>query len=210
MSSILIRRANVVSAGSNPGRLPAGYTELAYLESTGTQYIDTGYIPTGTNNDIYADVTFLGYKDSTQWAAWFSAYTGENNRTYRIVRNGNNTTNVLLYNGAKASGGGVSYTFAANNRYKISLYHDYTYNINGTTGNLNSTSGTANTASMKVFGTGKALLRFHSFKLVKNGNTAIDLVPAMRDSDNVVGMYDLVSNTFLTNAGSGTFNYGTL
>ena len=25
--------------------LPAGYTELEYIESTGTQYIDTGYIP---------------------------------------------------------------------------------------------------------------------------------------------------------------------
>jgi hypothetical protein len=25
--------------------LPAGYTELQYIESTGTQYIDTGYIP---------------------------------------------------------------------------------------------------------------------------------------------------------------------
>lgn len=37
-----------------------------------------------------------------------------------------------------------------------------------------------------------------------------DLIPAMRDLDSVVGMYDLVSNTFLTNAGSGTFNYGTL
>lgn len=26
--------------------LPAGYTRLAYIESTGTQYIDTGLAPT--------------------------------------------------------------------------------------------------------------------------------------------------------------------
>ena len=25
--------------------LPSGYIELEYIESTGTQYIDTGYIP---------------------------------------------------------------------------------------------------------------------------------------------------------------------
>ena len=32
---------------TDPGsRLPSGYTELVYIQSTGTQYIDTGIIPT--------------------------------------------------------------------------------------------------------------------------------------------------------------------
>ena len=37
-----------------------------------------------------------------------------------------------------------------------------------------------------------------------------EICPAKRDSDDVVGMYDLVSNTFFTNAGSGSFSYGEL
>lgn len=44
MSSWFIRRANVVySAG---GRLPAGFTELEYIQGSGSQYIDTGIYPT--------------------------------------------------------------------------------------------------------------------------------------------------------------------
>ena len=36
----------------------------------------------------------------------------------------------------------------------------------------------------------------------------IKCYPAMRNSDNVVGMYDIGRNQFLTNAGTGTFIYG--
>lgn len=37
-----------------------------------------------------------------------------------------------------------------------------------------------------------------------------DLIPAMRKSDSEVGLYDLVNDVFYTNAGSGTFGYGTI
>lgn len=36
-----------------------------------------------------------------------------------------------------------------------------------------------------------------------------DFIPAIRNSDNVVGMYDAVSGTFYTNAGTGNFTAGT-
>jgi len=36
----------------------------------------------------------------------------------------------------------------------------------------------------------------------------MDLRPARRDSDGVIGMYDLVSRTFKTNSGSGAFIAG--
>ena len=41
------------------GRLPSGYTELQYIESTGTQYIDTGITPT-QDYILYTKVAFLG------------------------------------------------------------------------------------------------------------------------------------------------------
>ena len=37
-----------------------------------------------------------------------------------------------------------------------------------------------------------------------------DFIPAIRNSDNVVGMYDTVSGTFYTNAGTGDFTAGTV
>ena len=41
-----------------------------------------------------------------------------------------------------------------------------------------------------------------------SGERRLDLVPARRDSDNAVGLYDRVSDTFFTNQGSGSFVAG--
>ena len=52
------------------GRLPKGYTELEYLESSGTQYIDTGF---NANQDtqVVMDCTLLS--NTTSAAAFFGA-----------------------------------------------------------------------------------------------------------------------------------------
>lgn len=44
---------------------------------------------------------------------------------------------------------------------------------------------------------------------VDDGSTVVlDLIPCYRKSDNEIGMYDLVSKTFFTNQGTGTFTKG--
>jgi hypothetical protein len=50
--------------------------------------------------------------------------------------------------------------------------------------------------------------RLYYTKMWKNGTLVRYLIPAKRNSDNVVGMYDTVSKTFFTNAGSGAFIAG--
>lgn len=40
------------------------------------------------------------------------------------------------------------------------------------------------------------------------GTRLIDLIPCYRKSDGEIGMYDLISNTFFTNAGTGAFTKG--
>ena len=47
------------------------------------------------------------------------------------------------------------------------------------------------------------------YALIYDGNNLIrQFIPAKRKSDNVVGLYDLVNDTFYTNAGSYNFDYG--
>lgn len=36
-------------------RLPSGYTELEYIESSGTQYVDTGVVPNNKGGVHYID-----------------------------------------------------------------------------------------------------------------------------------------------------------
>ena len=49
--------------------------------------------------------------------------------------------------------------------------------------------------------------RFYSVQ-IDNGTTRRNFIHARRDSDGELGMYDLVSNTFFTNAGTGEFIAG--
>ncbi len=51
--------------------------------------------------------------------------------------------------------------------------------------------------------------KIYYFKWLDSNNELVqDLVPCYRKSDNEIGMYDLVSNTFYINAGTGTFIKG--
>lgn len=54
------------------------------------------------------------------------------------------------------------------------------------------------------FGANKSAKTFSS-KIWKNGTLIQNLIPCIRKSDNKPGMYDTVSKTFYTNAGTGEF-----
>jgi hypothetical protein len=50
--------------------------------------------------------------------------------------------------------------------------------------------------------------KIYKVKLTKGSTLERYYVPCYRKSDNVIGLYDLVNNTFTTNAGTGTFDKG--
>ena len=50
--------------------------------------------------------------------------------------------------------------------------------------------------------------RLYSSQLYDNGVLFQNLIPAKRNSDNAVGMWDTVSKTFFENAGTGDFGAG--
>ena len=55
----------------------------------------------------------------------------------------------------------------------------------------------------------RSISKIYYFKIYDNNNNLIcDLVPCYRKSDGVIGMYDLVSDVFRTNLGTGTFTKG--
>jgi hypothetical protein len=51
-------------------------------------------------------------------------------------------------------------------------------------------------------------LKLHYFRIYQNDTLIYDFVPCYRRSDSVAGMYNVVTDTFYTNAGSGTFIVG--
>ena len=176
--------------------LPNGYTQLEYLEATGTQYINT-LVQYGPSDIGIAEIdvmfTNLEYNGTN---AYFQMMTSGNNclstgyTIYRcvspLVRNTitqswNGPTRVTrIYIGDELISG-VTW-----NKY----YGNPTYRIFTQSGATNS--------SGKVY----------YLKLIKNGQVAALMFPARRNSDNILGMYDMVSGTFFTNSGTGEFIAG--
>lgn len=194
------------------GRLPAGYTELEYIEATGTQYIDTG-ITAHSGVDVEMSIMILSPVKSTGTAILSS--TDGSVRAY-IEANYMSPSFRWMF--------GANTTYNANNtlwefdtRYKFSIewgtsqseiYVDGVRHMtlkHGTFDNgcnmylfARNTSGTAS----KI---GNA--RVYYLKMWDSGTLARDLVPA-KYKDGAVGLYDLVTNTFFTNAGTGEFIAG--
>lgn len=203
------------TAGAVIENLPSEYTQLEYLESTGTQYIDTGFKPnqdSGFVLDYYANGTeqprvFMiaqnlnnlsyGYGIVLGRGANIAVYNGERRDTVywkcndftgigRYIVNVNKTAAFIK----DSTGARVSYTFPSDTfqlEYNLCLF------------TLNN-AGTITTTP--------ATVRVYSFKLYDNGTLVRNFIPAKRNSNGEFGMYDLVNHQFYTNAGTGTFTAG--
>ena len=179
--------------------------EIEFLKSTGSQIIRTGYIPVGTDNDIY--ITFIpeGYPSGAgnYSSMAFAAYTAEANRTYRMIRNNGNNSSLLLYNGSKAGGGGASRSITLGTKYTVSMTHDFKYTWNNVNGTLNSTSGSENTVQLSLM---TSIVKLFSFKWVKNGVTIFDFIPVRVGTTGY--LFDKISGKLYGNSGTGAFTLG--
>lgn len=233
MDMMEIRR-RVMLGSRKKKRLPEEYQEVEYIESTGTQYIDTLYKPDGYYNQIklYADYTSLkqignsfqvicGATNSSSNAdkAFFISQYSSNSVVGQIGR----ATSVI--NSERIDGTIVHY----GERIKYSLYRtvtDYTHmDLIGSTEKsyyAKDTSHESPTSTLTVFCRNNAgnkvafctgrlheLIIWDDPSLIFDKSTIVRyLIPCYRKNDNEIGMYDTVSKSFFTNQGTGTFLKG--
>jgi hypothetical protein len=181
--------------------LPLGYTQLEYIESTGTQYIDTGIKLSGN------DIIETQFKCVENAGALYGVYgSAENscfyaNDTYYSYDANNNKVDTQV------SVDTLSWHYVIHDFPSGLLTLDNTsisFTNNTFNNSVNSNLFARYYSSYGYFFTG--MIKKH--KITRNGNVILDLIPAIRISDSVIGMYDKVSNNFLTNAGTGTFIAG--
>lgn len=187
--------------------LPEGYTELEYIESSGTQYIDTGFHPTQSTR-IIMDVQmttlnpdghewFFGARRTGSVAAFgfFWNYSAQkfgatygNKQVDISSAVGKNERIIIDQNRNQLTFNGQSYTFpVATFQTPVNLPL-LARNTNGTL---------AAYISAKVW----------SAQLFDDGQLIRDYVPCKNPS-NEVGLYDLVDGEFYPNAGAGVFSAG--
>lgn len=183
-------------------RLPAGYTELEYIESTGTQYIDTGFVP---NQDTR--VVMEAEHSVTSAVSWiFGVRTASGKNMYAFLayqnkyRTDYNTTIT-------------SYGTAITAMTKVDKDKNIT-TLNGTEVITNAYASfdcqyplfllamnTAGTAS------GFASAKVKIMKIYDNGAIVRNYVPCV-DPSGAIGLYDMVNGIFYGNAGTGAFIAG--
>lgn len=184
--------------GNTDEVLPRGYTQVEYLESTGTQYIDTGIVPNVTTR-VVAKIAFQEVGNDA--LCWGSRSSG----TY-------STSLDQFYCGHT---GAQLWYFSARTKTIIRtvISSNVFYDIDVTNTRVSATV----TQSIYLFALnnlGTAIPNSSSkiakFEIYNNGVMVRNLIPAKRNYDNVLGMYDTVNGVFYTNAGTGTFNVGSV
>lgn len=186
--------------------VPIGYEKLEYIESTGTQYIDTGF-KADYNTRFTAD--FMLNSTST---AYVFASRGSSSENFK------NAVGILWsWTGFRSDYGsirGAKITGPTTGaRYDVDK-DKATCRI-GTETVTNSSSSFSSTLNVYLFGCNEggsfaypASMRLWSFAIYDNSELVRDFVPAKRSSDGAVGLYDNVTGTFYGNSGTGSFVAG--
>lgn len=202
---------NGVWVARQPSRLPAAYQEVEYIESTGTQYIDTG-IPAKSIYDVSGDIKFT----SLSPIQLFGCYD-INNYNYTAFSFGIRSSGKFsLYKTGTSAQSEVA--DATTDRFQFTLSTlNGRYFFGFSSGTFTETAPTSDKPFI-LFARYNidrdAVETFCSMRvyriMMRTADTVVsnDFIPCYRKSDGEIGMYDLVSNQFFTNAGTGTFLKG--
>lgn len=186
--------------------LPKEYTQVEYIQSSGTQYIDTGYKPNQNTRAVckgcleVVDTTcwlfgarYSASQDTFGFCTYKSKYYAYYNTTGKAFGTNLNTSGILeidcnketatlTANGITATVTAAGVTFACD--YPLVLF-------------ACNTRGTISAGAGVIY----------SCQIYDNGTPVRDFVPCI-SADGTAGMYDTVDGKFYPNSGSGTFLTG--
>lgn len=189
------------------------YQAVEYLQSTGSQYINTGYILKAHDT---VEVTVSTQGINAYEAVWGARRSNARNKAFGLFnRFASNDVFTYFRTGLESSGGGLSrdtiYNAVSKDNYTNYYLNDelvQTITCNGTIEDcvnpcglfcINTASGTG--FSKDTYG----YMKIYSFKITdSNDNVVMDLIPVR---DGTTGyMYDFITGSTMTK--SGTFQYG--
>ena len=203
----------------NQSLLPDGYKECKYLESTGTQYIDTNIY--GTEN-TYVDID-ASYYISSSIVGHGRIFGNRSRIGVRSFLIGSQTGKVFISDTYFGHVDGAGYEDTSNmptteykktnfklNKTGLRVDNVYVRSFRNTSsfrtpdtllifGYINSDSETKNNAVMGI-------VRVYKCKVYENNELIRNFIPAL-DNNNNPCMYDTVSGVTFYNQGTGEFNY---
>ena len=216
IKSIVIPEGEVAVVARNgeilwqKSRLPLAYQEVEYLQSTGTQWIDTGFIAKSTMPSIKMKFR------STQYKSYYIGVHNNGSRVAGITKSAVNTVAVVGYDRGTTS---VEVNQDAEWNEVFIDRKSKTVTADGATVSMNGSFGWYSTNQVEVPLFGQKVAQTNVVNCSKVSIAYCELydddmtlfrnfIPCYRKSDGEAGMYDLVTDTFFTNSGTGKFLYG--
>lgn len=220
VTSLTIPEGSVKQVSANgvilwkKGLLPSGYTQLEYIESTGTQWIDTRIV--NWNNTLEYEIK-LSIQQQSGIKTYFGCYDGwdtsKNNvpnistwTNYKVASNfragygSSSGTDIGIINGQTGTISLKGNTISWSEGSSLSFDRGYDFTVPSSIFLFAQHSGN-NVTEL-------ATTKIYYAKFWLNGELVRNLIPVMRNSDSKVGMYDTVARQFFTNAGTGEFIAG--
>ena len=179
-------------------RLPDGYTEVQYIQSSGTQYIDTGFKP-NQNSRI---TLRLAHTDTAAASYLFSA--SEANPFFGLCYVGGYYAEYGSMQKQFSADLSTVTTIDVSNSVFVVGSQSFATAVADFTAPSNLFLCCGNNGGSPNF---HASLKLYSCQIYDNGALVCDFVPCI-NSSGAVGLYDLVGQKFYDNAGSGSFTAG--
>ena len=191
------------------------YTRLDYIQTSGTQFLNTG-VGGDCDTNIIFDIECV-----------IPSLSGSNERAILGNKDSNNQGTTLFINSSNKlstwSGSGTTWEIAsltANQTLNISVEY---IKAGGRNATINGTSYTTSTANNSLnngqnFGifsdkvtsiNSPSQIKLYHFKITKDDVVVRDLIPYKRNLDGAIGMLDTINNVFYLNQGTGVFSYVT-
>lgn len=189
--------------------VPSGYTQLQYIESSGTQYIDTGYKP-NQDTTLTLDAQLTGATTGNDWLFGVRKSVGVD--SYAVMMASDTSVTYWFGNSrgvgsvpslldrftAEALAGGLTLTYADTSvsipNSAPAFQSDYTlflFNI--------SLAGSPASATSAA--------RLYSCSIEDDGTVVRSFVPCINPSGEA-GLYDTINDVFYGNSGTGDFTAG--
>lgn len=187
--------------------LPYEYTRLEYIESNGTQYIDSGFIP-NQDTRVYAECVLPISTGSTQ-GLFGSRLSSSSSQQYQFVTQGG-FYRTDYYNKIVS----ISSTSYGTNKFFIDKNKNVT-NLNGDLTHTHEYGTFTCPGNMYIFATNnngsvyaRSTMKLYTMQIYDNDTLIRDFVPC-KNASGIAGLFDIVNGKFYTSNGDGEFIAGT-
>ena len=184
-------------------KVPKGYTQVEYIESSGTQYIDTGFKP-NQDTRVVMDVQAIAAPGTL---VYFGVRQTQKVKSFLLFKI-NDTSLRSDYGNTSASIAVTTYTdrVIIDADRGVTKYGDLSVTHTAETFQSDYPLALLALRTRDKFDS-QMSAKLYSCKIYDNGTLVRDFVPC-KNASGTVGLYDVVNNVFYTNAGTGTFTAG--